>query len=42
MTLSALAMALGAFGVVYVASLLHRREQDEADEGRRDHPRAVH
>ena len=43
MTLSALevAMALGAFGLVYVASLIHRREQDDGGERHRDHPRAV-
>ena len=44
MTCSALevAIALGAFGLVYVASLIHRRELDEGDERRRDHPSAVH
>jgi len=44
MTCSALevALALGAFGLVYVASLIHRRELDEGDERRRDHPSAVH
>ena len=44
MSLSALevAMALGAFGLVYVASLIHRREPDAGDERRPDHPSAVH
>ena len=44
MTGSALevAIALSAFGLVYVASLIHRREPDEGDERRRDHPSAVH
>ena len=44
MTRSALevAIALGAFGLVYVASLIHRLEQDEGDERRPDHPSAVH
>ena len=43
MTCSALevTIALGAFGLVYVASLIHRREPDEGGERRRDHPRAV-
>jgi hypothetical protein len=36
------AIALGAFGLVYVASLIHRREPDEGDERRPDHPSAVH
>ena len=47
MTCSALevAIALGAFGLVYVASLVHRREQDAGDERRpvrRGRPSAVH
>jgi len=43
MTRSALevAIALGGFGLVYVASLIHRREPDKGDERRRDHPSAV-
>jgi hypothetical protein len=44
MTCSALevVIVLGAFGLVYVASLIHRRELDEDDERRPDHPSAVH
>ncbi len=44
MTGSALevAIALSAFGLVYVASLIHRHDLDEGDERRPAHPSAVH
>ena len=35
------AIARGAFGLVYVASLIRRREPDAGDERRSDHASAV-